>query len=635
MDHPSRPIAAALANATADDLRRHAPFDRMSRDDLQWLVERLSVVYFAPDAVVASPEDGTAQWLYIVKQGAVPGFSPDESERHAPRWHLSVGECFPLGALIAARPVTSRYQAAGDVFCYRLAAQDFHALLERSPAFRQFATQRLASLLIESRKAQIADIATGNRQPLERSLREMLPDTTVYATPDENVRRVLERMRSERSDSAVVVDGAGRATGIFTLRDLRDRLALAGKDVAVQIGEVMTPDPVGLPADTMGFEAALTMAEHGFRHVVVTENGRAAGCLSESDLFAMQRIGVPAVAAGLRSARDLPDLVRSSHRIGELARQLAVQAMPAEHLTRLVATLNDSLTRRVVELVAAECAVNLDEVCWLGFGSEGRHEQTFVTDQDNGLLFRQPEGTDLEAIRRRMLAFARKVNASLAECGFPLCKGEVMAGNPRWCLTFPEWQSAFSAWMQTPDGPALLNASIFFDLRPLCGNMDLGVELTHWLFAVASGQPVFLRLLAETALRNEPPLGMIRDFVLADHEGRPDTFDIKVKGATLFVDAARVLSLASGEAAAGTAERLRAVARRRPSVEAEIGGWLDAFHFLQHVRLDHQIRCLSEGRAPDNYVSPDALNALDRRILKEALRQARKLQERLRLDFRL
>jgi CBS domain-containing protein len=635
MDHPSRPIAAALATATAEDLRRHAPFDRMERHDLDWLVARLSVVYFAPDAVVMSPADGTAQWLYIVKQGAVPGFSPERTGEQSPRWHLSVGECFPLGALIAARPVTSRYEAAGDVFCYRLPAEDFHALLARSAAFRDFATQRLAALLIESRRAQLAETATGSRQPLERALREMLPDTTIYATSDESVRVVLERMRAGRGDSALIVDDTGRATGIFTLRDLRDRVALAGRDVALPIGDVMTPDPVGLAADTMGFEAALTMADRGFRHIVVTENGRATGCVSESDLFAMQRIGVPAVAASLRSARDLSDLVRLSRRIGELARELALQAMPAEHLTRLVATLNDALTRRVVELVAPECSVDLDDFCWLAFGSEGRHEQTFVTDQDNGLVFRDTDAAHRETRRAAFLALARQVNDALAACGFPLCKGQVMAGNPRWCLTFPEWQAAFGAWMHAPDGPALLNASIFFDLRPLCGNTDLGAELSHWLFAVAAGEPVFLRLLAETALRNEPPLGVIRDFVLADHDGHPDTLDIKVNGATLFVDAARVLSLASGEAASGTAGRLRGVARRRPAATAEIEGWLDAFHFVQHVRLDHQLRCISQGRQADNHVSPDTLNALDRRILKEALRQARKLQERLRLDFRL
>ena len=188
--------------------------------------------------------------------------------------------------LIAACPVTSRNRAAGDVFCYRLPVQDFHALLARSGAFRDFATLRLASLPIESRRAQAADTATGSRQLLERYLREMVPETTVFATADESVRQVLERRRSGRSDSALVADDTGRASGIFTLRDLRDRVALAGTDVALPVGDVMTPDPIGLPAGTMSFEAALTVAEHGFRHVVVTENDRATGCLSESDLFA-------------------------------------------------------------------------------------------------------------------------------------------------------------------------------------------------------------------------------------------------------------------------------------------------------------------------------------------------------------
>jgi len=635
MDHPSRPVAAALAAATADDLRRYSPFDRMTHDDLLWLVSHLSLVYFAPDTVVASPAEGVVQWLYIVKQGAVPGFSPEQADDLAPRWHLSAGECFPLGALLAERAVTSLYRASGDVFCYRVAAEDFRELMARSSAFREFATQRLAALLIESRRTQLADTAVGSRQPLERTLSEMLPDDGVTARPDETVRVVLSRMQSGRSDSALILDAAGRASGIFTLRDLRDRVALAETSIDAPISAVMTPDPVGLPGSTMGFEAALTMAERGFRHIVVTENGRATGCLSESDLFAMQRIGVPAVAASLRSARDLPSLQKAGRRIGELTRELAAQAMPAEHLTRLVATLNDGLTRQVIALVAKSNDVCLDDVCWLAFGSEGRHEQTFVTDQDNGLLFRDVDEVLREPRRRQLISFAQEVNAALAVCGFPLCAGEIMAGNPRWCLTFSEWQATFARWMQAPDGPALLHATIFFDLRPLCGNVPLGDELAHWLYAQAAGQPIFLRLLAETALRNEPPLGVIRDFLVGDHDGHPDTLDLKVHGAALFVDAARVLSLAGGVACSGTAARLRSMAVRRPGTTAAIEGWLDAFHFVQKVRLDHQLNCLTQGRPGDNFVSPDDLNALDRRILKEALRQARKLQERLRLDFRL
>jgi CBS domain-containing protein len=66
-----------------------------------------------------------------------------------------------------------------------------------------------------------------------------------------------------------------------------------------------------------------------------------------------------------------------------------------------------------------------------------------------------------------------------------------------------------------------------------------------------------------------------------------------------------------------------------------VEGWIDAFHFVQSLRMAHQQAQIEAGHSADNYLAPDALNALDRRILKESLRQARKLQERLRLDYRL
>jgi CBS domain-containing protein len=377
------------------------------------------------------------------------------------------------------------------------------------------------------------------------------------------------------------------------------------------------------------------MAERGFRHVVVMVDGRAAGCVSDGDLFAFARLGVPAISSAVRNAPDLPALTRAAGQVRELTRDLGQQAMPAEQLTRMVATLNDLVTIRALELVADDCGIARDGYCWLAFGSEGRHEQTFATDQDNGLVFHPPVDGDIESVRSAFIRFARRVNEALAQCGFPLCHGEVMAGNPRWCLTLVEWQAAFGTWLRTPDAESLLHASIFFDMRPLYGDLALGTALRDWLSATSSGHTVFLRLLAENALQREAPLGLLRDFVVEDHGGRTGTIDLKTNGAALFVDAARVLSLAAGDTHAGTAARLRAVAEQRQLARTEVDAWLDAFHFVQRLRVEHQLRCLAEGRATENYVAPDDLNALDRRILKEALRQGRKLQERLRLDFRL
>jgi CBS domain-containing protein len=141
--------------------------------------------------------------------------------------------------------------------------------------------------------------------------------------------------------------------------------------------------------------------------------------------------------------------------------------------------------------------------------------------------------------------------------------------------------------------------------------------------------------MAENALRNAPPLAVLRDFAVQRHDGAEESLDLKLNGVTLFTDAARILALAAGVGGTGTVQRLRAVQDARGLDAAETGAWIDAFHFIQMLRLRHQQVQLAQGAPADNYVQPERLNPLERRILKESFRQSRKLQERLRLDFRL
>jgi CBS domain-containing protein len=226
-------------------------------------------------------------------------------------------------------------------------------------------------------------------------------------------------------------------------------------------------------------------------------------------------------------------------------------------------------------------------------------EQTFVTDQDNALMFRAGEPP---------LAFADEVNRGLEACGFPLCKGEIMARNPRWCLPVQHWRSLFDGWIRNPHPEALLNASIFFDFRPLAGEARLAGELRDAVLTQTKNNPAFLRAMSESALQSKPPRGLLSDF-------GADVIDLKLAGVRPFVDVARVLALAAGSTETGTAPRLRASGE---------GAAAEAFNYLQALRLRH-----------GNQVRVDALSEIDRRILKEAFRQATLLQERLRLDYQL
>src|SRR5678816_748687 len=107
------------------------------------------------------------------------------------------------------------------------------------------------------------------------------------------------------------------------------------------------------------------------------------------------------------------------------ARNLVAQGIGAESLTQFIAELNDRVTCRVIELTLARHALDDVAFCWIALGSEGRLEQTFSTDQDNGIIFDIPAGQSAATMRERLLPFADEVNRALAACGFPLCKGGI------------------------------------------------------------------------------------------------------------------------------------------------------------------------------------------------------------------
>lgn len=630
----SPPEKQSLVRATVDDLRRYAPFDRMGDKDLGFLARQLNIAYYPAQSLILGPSQGVPRQFFIVKQGAVVGAGDSDVSAGNPRWRLAAGECFPLGALIGERSVTSHYRAGEDTFCYQLPAEDFHRLLKSSAVFHEFCTRRMAALLVISRQNTQSDYSLAAcRQPLDSSLATLIRQPPVACSGAMSVQEAVRKMREARVGAILILSPVGELDGIFTLRDLRDRVA-EDFDAQQPVASYMSPQPVCLPSSAAAFEAALAMARHGFHHVVVRDGNVIRGVVSESDLFALQKVGVTRIHAGIRAAETIPRLQELAADIRFLTHSLLAQGVGAEHMTHLISALNDQLTARVVGL---ECGAEYPSpggFAWLAFGSQGRHEQMLATDQDNGILFAEKSGESTRD-REKLLRLAARINERLSECGFPLCKGEIMARNPRWCLSLSDWQNVFSAWIDRGDPQSLLNAAIFFDFRAICGDVNAVQRLRDWLAATARGNPRFLKQMAMNALANAPPLGMLRDFDVALHGSVADSIDLKLNGAMLFVEAARILSLAAGIPLTGTVDRLRGASEVLGIAGAETEAWIEAFLFIQTLRLRRHQTQIDRNLTPDNFVVPGTLNNLDRRILKEALRQARKLQTRVKLDYQL
>ncbi len=219
-----------------------------------------------------------------------------------------------------------------------------------------------------------------------------------------------------------------------------------------------------------------------------------------------------------------------------------------------------------------------------------------------------------------------------------------------------QWLQQFQRWIERGSPGSVLSANTFFDFRPLFGRSDFAHELRSKVMPLVRSNERFLKQMSEAALQNSPPLSWTGGLFNSLLGPEPDRIDLKMHGTACFVDAARLLALANGVEATGTVARFEALEKMGRVPVEEARNWTDAFLFLQSLRLRVQQRIGGAGSgwhqsgidqhadkraetplqtpplAPNHIVVRD-LSELDRRILKEAFRQSRKLQQRIGADY--
>ncbi len=627
---PATPSASLLANLR-NELMRWPPFAQMSAVHVERCVRAASQAYFAPGETVLAPQHGPVTHLHVLRSGRISG-SRAEGDAAA-SFQIDAGDLFPVGAVMTRRAVTSTYKAEEDSFCLLLPQADVHELAAQSVVFADFLNARVQHLLELSRRAWRAEQAAHAwaEQSIESPLAGLLNAAPVaQVRSDAPLRQALALMQRRRIGSILVTDADERPLGILTRHDMIDRIILPQVSLETPISQVMSAPVHTLDAAASALDAALLMSRRGIRHVPVTRDERIVGIVSERDLFSMQRLSIRQTGAAIRKAADLGELQAASVDLRQLSGRLLAQGMDARHLTALISHLNDVLTARVVEWAAQRHEVDLARGCWLAFGSEGRNEQTIATDQDNGLVF---ESDAPEHDRPAWLAFARTVNETLDACGYPLCRGQVMASNPACCLSPTEWCARFEHWIEHGAPEDLLKASIYFDLRPLAGHSALARPLRDSVTRGAARAPRFIKQMADNAMRHRAPLDWRGAIATSEVAGR-QVFDLKAQGTAAFVDLARLYSLAHGIAHTGTRPRFEAAAAFLGVPAHESESWSGAFEFLQLLRLQVQWRAGADaaGHNP-NLIEPAALNDIDRRMLTECLRVLRRLRQRVELDY--
>lgn len=596
-------------------LRGQPPFDRLRPEGLRRVEEGLEIAYFPRGSVILRRGGEPSRYLYVIRKGAA------RLEREGgPAFPLEEGDCFGFPSLIGRASPHADVVAAEDTLAYLIPGPVFERLME-DPELSRFFLQDLAGRL---RGAAAAEPTTIGRE-LATPVRAVTPGPPVSVAPGATVGEAAAAMRAGRVSSVLVHardarDDGEEPAGILTDRDLRNRVLAEGRGPGTLVREVMSAPVRTLPASSTLLEALLFLLEHGIHHAPVTEEGRIVGLITDTDLLRLQAKSPLHLLSAVRRFAGERDLGGYARELAGMVEALFRAGIDPEAIGRMVARLNDALLGRLLELAEAALGPPPTPYAWIVHGSEGRMEQTLLSDQDNALVYRD----DTPGAAAWCEALAERVVGGLLAAGIPRCPGGYMATN--WRRPLAAWESLFRGWIETPEPQAMLDATNFFDFRWVHG--ELALDPLEELLRRAGREKLFLAHLAKAAVGAAPPLGLLRH--IREEEGG---VDLKKGGLLPIVSLGRLFGLEAGSPARSTLDRLEAAARAGNLSRDGASTLSEAFRFLQRLRLRGQLQTLRAGGVPGNKVRLEDLSPLERVHLKEVFLALREMQEAVALRF--
>ena len=595
-------------------LEQRSPFNYLGQELLDQLPKDIEIRYLRRGGRFP-PKEG---FLYVVRSGAIKIL--DSSGELCEK--LAEGDIYSVTCQLVNLSQCDHGEAVEDTLLYMLSCDRLKALCRESKSFGEHFSatvkDRLRAAVTTTQESD--DPAVAAMMVEIGSLIRKDPITIEAGTSI----RATAALMSNRDVSSVMILNDGKLVGLVTDRDLRKRCVAIGLTGNEPIDQIMTPDPKTIDASTLTAQALMTMTRMRFHHLPVMQHGKLVGMVTATDLANHQSANSAYLAADVRKAKSVTDLVEVSKRLPSLHLHLANASVTARHIGEAVSCLTDSITGRLLEMAEAKLGPPPVPYVWMAGGSQARHEQSSHSDQDNALLLSddvQPEHDEYFS------ALARFVSDGLAECGFVYCPGDAMATNPQWRKPLKVWMGYFDRWIQSPEPKSVMLSSIFFDLRPVKGRIELFTPLQQNILKKSQENRIFLAYMMANAMSHRPPLGFFRQFVLERGGEHDDTLDLKHRGIVPITDMARVLALSLGKEPVNTVERLRACAGTNVLSADMAENLEDALEFIASLRIQHQAQQIKRGQKADNYVPPGELSELEREHLKHAFRVIQTMQE--------
>ena len=631
-----------VAQNVADFLKHYPPFSSLTPAELIDIALQCKVVYLEKNQVLFKGGDATHTDFYIVKDGAV-GLSLTSDAEETLIDKCDEGDILGLRPFFAKNDYLMTARAREEAIIYGIPIKVFQPYVTQNPKVLEF--------LLESFASQ-----TRNPYDKERSGR-LLSENTIFSEQDadiqyfqpikytrnpitanpEDVLMFIAKTMANSAIGSVIIQQNQLPVGIITDRDLRSKIATGLFPITAEAHEVMTSPVITVPENISVAEAQMIMLKHDVGHLCVTRDGSdksaVSGIISEHDVVAAQANTPGVLLKQTRRAANDKELKYVREKLTDLIQSSIDKNIPISHMSNIVAEINIALTRRAIELAVLKMGTHPPvRFTWINIGSQGRKEQLLLTDQDNALVFEDVQPEQYESVKRYFVELAELVTESLSKVGYEYSPHNIMARNPQWCKSLTDWIKQYNTWINTPAEKGVEISTLFFDFDFIYGFPAIEDTLTELIKERILRNKKFFAFLANDTLKNPPPLGFFRQFLVEGDGEHKDSFDIKARALEPLIDAARLLALSQGQTEiTNTYYRFKKLADLEPQHADLYEECADAFNVLQRFRTEEGLLNSSNGR----YLNLNELSKNDKVKLKNCFQPISDIHDLIKNRFSL
>jgi CBS domain-containing protein len=615
------------------------PFSYLPEQAKEDLSSYFSSQPIKKNTILLVQEISSIEKFLVLSQGSAQYYFEQNNEKTL-QGQLNEGDNFGGISILLNDAVSIRtLKVLEDSVFLSLDANIFLKTCEEFEEFKAYFTNTFGKLMLNKSYAGIIARQIKDKefnlpffnQPISAIFKPNIATCPHDATIDE----AAQKMVKNSSGSIFIKDEKGKVDAIITDADLISSVVTKGMNVEHPASSAVSSHIVSVPADSQVFEAFIAMIGEDKKHLAVTSKSNdIIGTISVKDLIAAQANSTYLLIKTIKSAKNVNQLENIHSKMALMLLDPIQNGANPEYITRLITTISDAILDKVIEFSIAKLGSPPCKFAFMIMGSEGREEQTLISDQDNGIIYEDLEDDKDKAYASEYFGkLAELVCDQLNTAGYKFCDGECMAKNPKWCQSLLNWKKYFHNWIYQGSPEDLLHSSIFFDFKGVWGDLELTDQLKSFLLDCVEKRSGFLRHLTENALHFKPPIGRFGKLVVESKGEHKDSFNIK--GAMLpIVDLARVYSLKHGIVQTNTLTRLFRLYTKHVFTNEQYIDLVQSYNYVMHLRFLRQITTIiDEEKQPDNYINPNNLSYLDNAMLKEVFKKIEQFQQSLKAEF--